>query len=217
MSLKNKRILITAGPTWVPIDNVRVISNIATGKTGILLAEKLQHIGAKVTLLLGPIEPCCLNKNIKLIRFKFFTDLKDLIISELGSEQYNIVIHSAAVSDYRPKTYFRQKIKSGIKQWNLKLVPTPKIIDSIKKLDRSLFLVGFKFEPQSPKNELINKARILIRHSQADLVVANTIYSGRYNAYIVSQGKVSDAMHSRNELVKTLIRETANTLCQNSN
>ena len=52
--LKNKKVLITAGPTWVPIDNVRVISNTATGETGILLSEKLKNLGAKVTLLLGP-------------------------------------------------------------------------------------------------------------------------------------------------------------------
>ena len=57
MSLKNKRILITAGPTWVAIDSVRVISNIATGETGILLAKRLSLQGAKVTLALGP--SCC--------------------------------------------------------------------------------------------------------------------------------------------------------------
>jgi phosphopantothenoylcysteine decarboxylase/phosphopantothenate--cysteine ligase len=214
---KNKKILVTAGPTSVPIDNVRVISNTATGETGILLAEKLQRLGAKVTLLLGPVRLCRITNRIKLVHFKFFDELKNLIKKELGSKQYDIVIHSAAVSDYRPKTYYRHKVKSGKKLWRLALTMTPKIIDSIKKFDPSLFLVGFKFEPQSPKGELINKAKILIRHSQADLVVANTIYNGRYDAYIVSQGKVSNAKHSRNELVKTLIAEIANILCGNSN
>ncbi len=56
MSLNGKRILITAGPTWVPIDNVRVISNIATGTTGVLLAWQTSAQGAKVTLVLGPCE-----------------------------------------------------------------------------------------------------------------------------------------------------------------
>ena len=72
MNLRKLRVLITAGPTWVAIDNVRVISNIATGETGKILAEKLASMGAKVTLLIGPGDLCCLKKNIRLIRFKFF-------------------------------------------------------------------------------------------------------------------------------------------------
>ncbi len=214
-NLRNKKVLITAGPTWVPIDNVRVISNIATGKTGILLAERLQRIGTKVTLLLGPVEPCCLSNKIRLKRFKFFGELENLIKRELEAKKYDIVIHSAAVSDYRPKTYFKQKVKSGIKQWNINLVPTPKIIGSIKKINRTLFLVGFKFEPQSPKSELINKAKILIQHSKADLVVANTGYNGSYNAYIVSQRKVSGLIRSRSELAGILIKEIKGALCRN--
>jgi phosphopantothenoylcysteine decarboxylase/phosphopantothenate--cysteine ligase len=217
MNLKNKRILITAGPTWVPIDTVRVISNIATGQTGILLAERLQRIGAKVTLLSGPVEPCYLNKNIRLIRFKFFDDLRDLIRRELGSKPYDIVIHTAAVSDYKPKTYYRHKIKSGRKLWKLNLSPTVKIINSIKKINPYLFLVGFKFEPQSSKSKLIRRARILMRDSKADLVIANTLHNGRYSAYMVSQKKVSGTLYSKNELVKILIRAVGDHLCQNPN
>lgn len=213
--LSHKRILITAGPTWVTIDNVRVISNTATGETGILLAEKLQRLGAKVTLLLGPVGLCHISNRIKLLRFELFDDLKNLLKRELGYKQYDIVIHSAAVSDYRPKIHYRHKVKSGIRQWSLDLVPTPKIINLIKKIDHSLFLVGFKFEPRSSRNELIDKARILMHNSQADLVVANTIYNGRYNAYIVSQKKVSGLIYSRNELDKTLIKEIGDALCRN--
>ena len=110
MNLKNKRILITAGPTWVAIDKVRVISNIASGKTGVILAEKLNNCGAKVTLLMGPGECCCLNKKIRLVRFKFFADLKQTITRELKSNKYDVIIHSAAVSDYRVENVYSGKI-----------------------------------------------------------------------------------------------------------
>lgn len=208
--IKNKRILITAGPTWVSIDSVRVISNIATGETGILLAEKLQNLGARVTLLLGPvpnvvfsgsvssgsrrdteaktrfgIETYCLNKKIKLLHFRFFHELKDKIIQELKYKKYDIVIHSAAVSDYKPAKVYPGKIKSGIKNLRLSLVPTDKIIDLLKRIGNSIILVGFKFEPQARKNILIKKTRELIRTAHLDLAVANTIDKNKYCAYIL--------------------------------
>ena len=185
MNLKNKRILITAGPTWVPLDAVRVISNVATGLTGILLAEELRRLGAKVTLLIGPVETCCLNKNIKLLRFRFFDELKDKIIQELKYKKYDIVIHSAAVSDYEPSKVYSGKIKSGIKNLRLSLVPAEKIIDLLKRIDNSIILVGFKFEPQAKKDMLIKMTKELIRAANLNLAVANTIDKNKYCAYIL--------------------------------
>ncbi len=185
MSLKNKRILITAGPTWVPIDKVRVISNIATGQTGILLGEELCRLGAKVTILLGPVETCCLNKKIKLLRFSFFDELKNTIIQELKYKKYDIVIHSAAVSDYKPEKVYAGKIKSGVKNLKLSLAPTEKIINLIKRIDNSLILVGFKFEPQAGKAVLIKKTKELILQANLDLAVANTVNKNKYSAYIL--------------------------------
>ena len=185
MNLKNKRILITAGPTWGPIDTVRVISNVATGQTGILLAEELLSLSAKVTLLIGPVETCCLNKNIKLLRFRFFDELKDKIIQELKYKKYDIFIHSAAVSDYEPSKVYSGKIKSGIKNLRLSLVPAEKIIDLLKRIDNSIILVGFKFEPQAKKDMLIKMTKELIRAANLNLAVANTIDKNKYRAYIL--------------------------------
>ena len=208
-NLKNKRILITAGPTWVPIDKVRVISNIATGETGILLAEKLKDLGAKVTLLLGPIETCFLNKKIKLIRFRFFNELKNIMIKELKFRKYDIIIHSAAISDYKPAKTYSYKVKSGIKHWQLNLIPTEKIIDLLKRIDSSLFLVGFKFEWDTDKDKLIEKAKILMQHANLDLTVANTIKKNEYQAYIISQKQTYGPIFSKNNLVDRLIKEIA--------
>lgn len=204
--LKNKRVLITAGPTWVPIDSVRVISNIATGKTGILLAEELQRLGAKVTLLLGPVETCCLSKNIRLIHFKFFEELKNIIIKELRSKKYDVFIHSAAVSDYRPLRVDSQKVKSGKKIWQINLVPTLKIIDLIGKFKPSLLLVGFKFEPQARKKALIAETKNLIKRAKIDLAVANTVDDkSRYRAYIINNyNQIYGPMLNKKSLVEKL-------------
>ncbi|TRZ48926.1 hypothetical protein D4Q80_02960 [bacterium] len=206
MNLKNKRILITAGPTWVPIDSVRVISNIATGETGILLANKLVRRGARVTLFLGPVNPCCLDKRVRLINFKFFDQLRNGLKKELRAKIYDIVIHNAAVSDYKPQVKHTRKIKSGRKKLKITLVPTPKIIDSIRKSGRSLFLVGFKFEPDAEKNRLINKARALKKRSALDLAVANTISKGQYRAYIIGKSRVYGPLPDKGSLVNRLVK-----------
>ncbi len=206
MSLKNKRILITAGPTWVLIDSVRVISNIASGETGILLAERLQRLGAKVTLVLGAVGACCLNNKIRLVRFKFFDELRGIIKRELKAKQYDVVIHSAAVSDYKPTKFYSHKVSSDIKNWRLHLVPTEKIINSIRKSNRSLFLVGFKFEPRDTKAALIKKTKALIRRANLNLAVANTIGRKRYLAYIVSRGKNYGPLHNKKSMVRELVK-----------
>lgn len=206
MNLCNKRILITAGPTWVPIDGVRVISNTASGKTGILLAEALQSCGAKVTLLLGPQEACCLNKKIRIISFKFFDELKKLIQQQLRLNKYDIVIHSAAVSDYRPSKIYAAKVGSSRKCWVIKLVPTPKLIDLIRKSGGSkVFAVGFKFETAAKKEFLINSARKLLKRSDLDLVVANTVRGSFYRAYIVGRRKIVGPFFNKISLTKNLI------------
>jgi len=197
--------LITAGPTWVAVDNVRVISNTATGITGILLAEKLLSKGARVTLLLGPSECCCLDRKIRLLRFRFFEELEALLARELKTKRYDIVIHSAAVSDYKPKLRAKHKVKSGLRNWRLALVPTPKIIDRIKRFKPGLFLVGFKFEPGSGKNSLIKNAGALMRRSRADLVVANSIEKKGYRAFIHSRAGTFGPFKNKKSLINNLI------------
>jgi phosphopantothenoylcysteine decarboxylase/phosphopantothenate--cysteine ligase len=213
--IKNKRILITAGPTWVSLDSVRVISNIATGETGILLAEKLERLGAKVTLLLGPTQACCLSKKIKLIRFKFFDELKNIILKELKSKKYDMVIHSAAVSDYKPLKIYTHKVKSGIKKWQLNLAPAEKIIDLIKRVDQNLFLVGFKFEPNTNKAQLIKSTKVLIRRARLSLAIANTISQNQYKAYIVNEDKIYGPFLSRGYLTRELIKLLGGNLWRN--
>lgn len=212
---KKKKILITAGPTWVSIDRVRVISNIASGETGITLAGKFSRLGAKVTLLLGPVEACCPDSRINLKRFKFFDELKNIIVSEIRDKKYDIVIHSAAVSDYMPVKKYSNKVSSNIKKWSLDLIQTQKIIDLIKKINNKVFLVGFKFEPGKNKKRLINCARRIMKRSRFDLAVANSIEGSQYRAYIVNLDRIYGPFRNRELLTDNLIRVIGENLWSN--
>jgi phosphopantothenoylcysteine decarboxylase/phosphopantothenate--cysteine ligase len=214
-TLKNKKILITAGPTWVALDAVRLISNIASGRTGIILAKDLQKQGARVTLLLGSTELCCcLPKNLRVLRFRFFDELKYLLCQELANTKYDAVIHSAAVSDYKPAKPIPAKIKSGCRRLRLDLVPTEKLINSIKTKVRSLYLVGFKFKPQEGKEALLKDAGSLLRQSQADLVVANTAAGNLYRAFIVDRAGQRGPFHSKRAMAQELLKRLAKDLCK---
>jgi len=207
INLKNKQVLITAGPTWVAIDKVRVVSNTASGETGILLAEKLSDLGARVTLLLGPVSPGCLDPKIRLIRFCFFNELKSILKKELARQVYDVVIHSSAVSDYQPRSPRQAKIKSGIRNLCIHLKPTEKLIDLIKKIDPGIFAVGFKFQPQATKAELIRQARKLISSSKVDLVAANTCGKLGYQAWLVNEKSVSGLLKDKSKVARELMRK----------
>ena len=205
IDFRNKFVLITAGPTWVRLDSVRVISNTATGKTGFLLAEELSRLGAKVTLVLGPVSSCCLNADIRILRFNFFEELAALLNRELKRKHYDIVIHSAAVADYRPRKSFSKKIKSGLKKLHIDLAPLPKIIDSIKGIDPGICLVGFKFEHGLNKDALIKSAKVLLNRSSSDLVVANTVLGNKYKAFIVSKERIYGPISDKKSMVSKLL------------
>jgi phosphopantothenoylcysteine synthetase/decarboxylase len=205
MPLKNKRILITAGPTWVALDPVRVISNTASGETGRLLAQSCARQGARVTLLIGPGEEPGACKGVKIIRFKFFDDLKKILKDEL-LQQYDAIVHSAAVSDYKPAQMAHSKIKSSVRSWTCRLVRTPKLIERLKKVAPNSFAVGFKFDPRTTQNTLIKAAQELMQTSNLDAVVANTIMNGKYQAYIVTPAEISRAIGSKADLVNKLAK-----------
>ena len=205
-ALKDKKILITAGPTWVPIDDVRVISNTATGETGLLLAEEARSRGANVRVLLGPALERIGSWHKNTESFRYFGELQEKLSRELLRHKYDVVIHSAAVSDYQLRRAYRKKIPSGKKDFSLELAPTPKIVDSIKRQDPELMLVAFKFETQAGQRELRREAEILSKRCQAEIVVANTIRNNLYEAFIVRKGGICGPFGSKKTLAKNLMR-----------
>jgi phosphopantothenoylcysteine decarboxylase/phosphopantothenate--cysteine ligase len=204
MSLKNKKVLITCGPTWVPIDNTRVISNISTGELGQTLACSLLKKGAKVTVLEGPVRKPLQSKHIRIIKYLFYDELLSLLRKVLR-KNFDVIIHAAAVSDYRPKRTLKIKLRSGLKGITLSLVPTQKIIEKIKRLSPKTFLVGFKLEPDKQKI-LLNNAAQLIKKSGCDLVVANSLSGNNYKAFIINpENQILAKAGSRVTLVRKLI------------
>jgi phosphopantothenoylcysteine decarboxylase/phosphopantothenate--cysteine ligase len=171
--LADKQVLITAGPTIEPIDPVRVITNQSTGKTGILLAAELISSGAKVTLVYGPgiVEP---PRGAKTIPVKTVNEMFGAVKKQLKSKKFDIVILSAAAADYTVKAN-KSKIRSTEKHVVIKLQKAPKIIDQIKKIQKNVFLVGFKAETNVSKKVLVDSAIRKLRESSADMIVANDI------------------------------------------
>jgi len=209
MKLKDKRILITIGPTWVAIDKVRIITNIFKGTLGTIIAKEALKRKAKVTLLLGPGRVFIQKMPfLKIITFKFFDELYNLMKKEISSKKYDIVIHSAAVSDFRPTKVYQSKISSKRKELLIKLRPTPKIVDQIKKWDRNIFLVKFKVEYSTKKKKLLEIAYKSMLKSNADLIVANDLKKIKdkiHKAFIIDREKRVISCQNKEEIAKKLL------------
>ncbi len=206
MSLRNKKILITCGPTWVPIDDTRVISNISSGELSQTMAQDLARTGAKVTLLEGAVVNPLKSKTIKILKFCYYDELSKLIKSEL-KKPYDIVIHAAAVSDYKPKKRFSTKIDSHKKNLNLELIPTTKIIANIKKINPKVLLVGFKLESHLFTKTIAPKIHTLFTQSKCDLVLVNSLAANRYVGYIYDpMGQVLASAKSRKSISISLVK-----------
>ena len=176
--LKNKKVLITAGPTIEQIDPIRVITNQSSGKTGVSLASELISAGAKVTFVYGPGNEKA-PKGAKIINVVSSKEMHSVVKLEL-KKKFDIVIMAAAVADYVPIIQSKNKIKSSKSSMNISLKKAPKIIDQIKKYQKNVLLVGFKAETNFTKAQLIKSAQKKLKESAADMIVANDIGSIRY-------------------------------------
>ena len=207
--LKGKKVLVTAGPTIEKIDPIRIITNHSTGKTGVLLASELVSAGAKVTLVYGPgiTEP---PKGAKIIPVQTVTDMFNEVKKQM-KKKFDIVILAAAASDYIPKNQYSKKIKSTKNSLTIELKKAPKIIDHIKKLQKDVFLIGFKAETDISKKELVVRAKQKLRDSKADMIIANDIgkkyfKDTRYNELLIVDSKTVVAIgRNKKERIAKLI------------
>ena len=204
-----KRVLITAGSTWISIDKVRVITNIFGGRLGVRIAEEFVENGFEVTLLLGNSRANLKEKflqSVNLIKFRYFDDLHNIVKNDLDLNNYDVVIHSAAISDYRVVNDFSGKLKSGKDELVLKLVPTTKIVNIFKEKNPNLFLVMFKLEVDKDKDDLINIAKSSMVKAKADMIIANdfnTLLKG-HKAYIVRENSIEEYL-GKDDISKGLV------------
>lgn len=218
-------ILITAGSTCVQIDQVRVISNIFKGRTGIEIARTAANLGHRVTILSshqsgvsGQLlrDPTRFYNPITLCRFRTFDELAELMEQKIRGENFDAVIHSAAVSDYKVASVMDgempsaevangSKIGSDHQALWLKLVPTAKLVDKIRTpWGFKGKLIKFKLQVGISDEELIAIARRSRRDSEADIIVANCLEWAKEYAYIIGADGAAERV-TRNSLPLALL------------
>ncbi|HLB71566.1 MAG TPA: bifunctional phosphopantothenoylcysteine decarboxylase/phosphopantothenate--cysteine ligase CoaBC [Candidatus Methanoperedens sp.] len=171
-TLAGKRILITGGATAEKIDPVRILTNRASGRTGIELALEAFRRGAEVTLV---HRGCIGLQGICEFDVESAKDMRETVIQELGNG-YDLLISAAAISDFTVAA-FENKIKSD-KEITLTLKPAPKLIKEARLRFPELRIAGFKAETGVTEEELIRRAQDSMQASDLGFVVANDVARG---------------------------------------
>jgi len=168
--LKNKRILVTAGPTYEPIDPVRFIGNYSSGKMGYALANELAEQGAEVILISGPTALTINNPSVKKIYVQTADEMFDATVKYF--KNCDAAIMSAAVADYKPAQRYRQKVKRNNDKLAISLEPNKDIAAHLGKIKKkNQVIVGFALET----NDEIKNATQKINTKNLDFIVLNSL------------------------------------------
>jgi phosphopantothenoylcysteine synthetase/decarboxylase len=169
------RVLVTSGATREPIDSVRFISNLSSGRTGAMICEALAARGFEVTQLHG-LDSARAPRATHRAAFLDHASLDALLRTSLRDGDFDAVIHSAAVGDFTVAEAGDIKLPSG-RELQLQLRPTTKIIDQIRDYagDRPLTLVGFKLTHDTDAAAQKRAAQALLARANADYVVQNDV------------------------------------------
>jgi len=168
--LASKKALITAGPTYEPLDPVRFVGNHSSGKMGFALAEALYEKGADVTIVVGPVDATTKYKGIKIIAVNTAEEMYNACM-QLHKEM-DIEVMAAAVADYKPVQAATEKIKKDKSDLMLSLIKTKDILGSLgtTKNDKQ-WLVGFALETNNEKANALEK----LKKKNADMIVLNSL------------------------------------------
>ncbi|MBT3920832.1 MAG: bifunctional phosphopantothenoylcysteine decarboxylase/phosphopantothenate--cysteine ligase CoaBC [Flavobacteriaceae bacterium] len=169
LPLKDKELLITAGPTYEAIDPVRFIGNHSSGKMGYAIAEVAANLGAQVTLISGPVSLDINNEAIRVINVVSADEM--FKATHRYFKNCDIAILSAAVADFTPNEEALHKIKKKEEILTIKLNKTKDILASLGEIKSNKYLVGFALETQ---NELEN-AKTKLKKKNLDLIVLNSL------------------------------------------
>ncbi|WP_428225530.1 bifunctional phosphopantothenoylcysteine decarboxylase/phosphopantothenate--cysteine ligase CoaBC [Flavobacterium sp.] len=169
LPLKNKKILITAGPTYEAIDPVRFIGNHSTGKMGYDIADAAANLGAEVILVSGPSHLKPKNPLVNVVRVTSAAQMHEACHNYFNN--VDVAIAAAAVADYKPKNVASQKIKKNDSAFTIELEKTTDILASLGEVKKNQFLIGFALETE---NE-IEHAKQKIQKKNLDLIVLNSL------------------------------------------
>ena len=217
-------ILVTAGNSQTPVDRVRCITNIFSGRTGAQIAARAFDRGHTVALLTSHPEVLAAfpsprhrgEPDFRVKPYRTFDDLDAAMAEEISGGKFDAVIHAAAVSDYRVAGIFTQhdgqledasagKVKGSHPELWLRLVPTPKLVDKVRAAwGFAGVLVKFKLEVGLSEAELLEVAEQARVHSSADLMAANTL-EGMHDWAMIGAGPGSYRKVTRAELADQLL------------
>lgn len=170
LPLKDKKALVTAGPTYEAIDPVRFIGNHSSGKMGFAIAEELSALGASVTLITGPTSLKLSDRTINRIDITSAEEMFKAATDNFPGSTINIL--SAAVADYRPAEVSHIKIKKKSLDLTLDLVKTTDILAALGKVKKEgQMLVGFALETNNEEENAIEK----LRNKNLDFIVLNSL------------------------------------------
>lgn len=211
--LEGKRVLITAGPTREALDPVRYLTNHSTGKMGYAIAEAAAAMGAETKLVSGPVE-LSVPEGVQRVKVESAQDMFEAVMCDLN---YDIIIMTAAVADYRPKTSQTQKIKKVEGDLTLELTRNPDILFEVGKVKTHQVLIGFAAETE----HVIEHATAKLRKKNLDMIVANdvTVAGAGFGSdtnvvtFITSDGvQTAFDQMEKSEVAKAILKKAADLL-----
>jgi phosphopantothenoylcysteine decarboxylase/phosphopantothenate--cysteine ligase len=201
--------IVTAGPTYEPLDEVRRLTNFSTGRLGTELANFLAARGHKVTLLVG--EQATYSGERRAQRMEIFTTAADLRtrLKTLASRRVDAIFHAAAVGDFvfgkiwlRPPSGELTELKSARKisaragKLLVELAPTPKILAELRGWFPQTRIVGWKFEADGARADALNAAKEQIAECRTDACVVNGPAYGEGFGVLLSNHKAAHLPHA---------------------
>ena len=207
--VKNKKFkaLVTTGPTREYLDPVRFISNESSGKQGYEIALALKRMGIKTTLIAGPSN-LQIERGLKVIKVKTSDEMFSAVKKSLPVD---VAVCTAAVSDFKPSTFQKNKIKKNKSKERIDLDGTIDILNYIGKNNqhRPKLVVGFSAETE----KLLHNSKIKLKNKNADWIIANDVskkdtgFNKDYNAVTIirSDGKVSQIKKNKKSFIASII------------
>lgn len=209
--LQGRHVLVTSGPTHEPIDPVRYIANRSSGKQGHAIARAAAALGARVTLVSGPVsitDP----PGVDVVRVETAKEMLDAVEKNLPAD---IAIFAAAVADWRSASAAQQKLKKSGDKPSLDLIENPDILATVGKLraGRPRLVIGFAAETSSVASEAARK----LKSKGADWIVANDVspdrgvFGGDGNTVhlVTAQGTEDWPTLSKDEVARRLLQRAA--------
>ena len=194
--LSDLSILISAGPTREPLDPVRYITNHSSGKMGYALAKAAVNMGAKVTLVSGPVQ-LSVSKGVDLIHVETAEQMYQVVVAE--AIKHTIYIGAAAVADYSPVYVHTEKIKKQSSEFNtINLKKTKDIVAKVASLQNLRpFVVGFSAETHNLEHYAKNK----LKQKKLDLIAANWVGKGQ-GGFNKNENELQVYWHSGHKTLK---------------